>query len=345
MKALIAGLGGIGQRHVRNLRTLLGGEVEILAYRIRKLDRVLTEEFEIEEGIPVEDKYNIEVYADLDRALEQKPHAVLVCNPTSLHLPVALAAARAGCHLFIEKPLSHNYDDVEELISLVERQRLIALVGYQMRFHPALMRLRSLLCRKSIGRVLAVNVEVGEYLPGWHPYEDYRAMYASRSDFGGGAILSQIHELDYLYWLFGVPSRVFAMGGHLSSLEIDVEDVAAISMEFNVDGRNLPVHVHQDYLQRPPSRTCRVIGDAGKIIVDFNVPSLQVFDVQGQLSESRGFDGFKRNQMFLDETKHFLACIAGKEEPVVNLRAGAQSLRMALAAKESLQTGKAVELS
>lgn len=343
MKVLIAGLGGIGQRHVRNLRTLLGGEVEILAYRVRNFDRVLTEKFEIEEGMPVEGKYNIKVFADLHRALEQEPDAVLVCNPTSLHLPVALAAAKAGCHLFIEKPLSHNYADVEELISLVERQKLIALVGYQMRFHPALLRLRSLLSCKTIGRVLTVNVEVGEYLPGWHPYEDYRKMYASRNDFGGGAILSQIHELDYLYWLFGVPSRVFALGGHLSSLEIDVEDTASILMEFNVDGRNVPVHVHQDYLQRPPSRTCRVIGDAGKIVVDFNVPSLQIFDAEGQLAETRGFEGFQRNQMFLDEMQHFLACIAGKEEPVVNLRDGAQSLRMALAAKESLATGKVVE--
>jgi predicted dehydrogenase len=345
MKVLIAGLGGIGQRHVRNLRTLLGTEVEILAYRVRKLDRVLTEKFEIEEGITVEGKYKIKGFADLDLALEQQPDAALICNPTSLHLPVALAAAKAGCHLFVEKPLSHKYDDVDELISTVEGQKLIALVGHQMRFHPALLRLRSLLGCKNIGRVLAVNVEVGEYLPGWHPLEDYRAMYASRADLGGGVILSQIHELDYLYWLFGVPSRVFALGGHLSSLEIDVEDTASILMEFNVDGRNVPVHVHQDYLQRPPSRTCRVIGDAGKIIVDFNVPSLQVFDVRGQLAEGQEFDGFQRNQMFLDEMKHFLACIAGKDEPVVNLRDGAQSLRMALAAKESLQTGKAVELN
>jgi predicted dehydrogenase len=171
MKFLIAGLGGIGQRHVRNLRTLVGADVEILAYRVRKLDQVLTEKFEFEEGVPVEEKYDIKVFADLDRALEEHPDAVLICNPTSLHLPVALAAARAGCHLLIEKPLSHNYDDVEELISTVEKQRLIALVGYQMRFHPALLRLRSLLSCQTIGRILAVNVDVGEYLPNWHPYE------------------------------------------------------------------------------------------------------------------------------------------------------------------------------
>jgi predicted dehydrogenase len=123
-----------------------------------------------------------------------------------------------------------------------------------------------------------------------------------------------------------------------------VEDTASILMECNVDGRSVPVHVHQDYLQRPPSRTCKVIGDAGKIIVDFTGPWLQVFDAHGQLAETQEFEGFQRNQMFLDEMKHFLACVAGKEEPMAPLRAGAQSLRIALAAKESIATGKVVEI-
>ena len=78
---------------------------------------------------------------------------------------------------------------------------------------------------------MAVRIEVGEYLPGWHTYEDYRQMYASRADLGGGVILSQIHELDYLYWLFGLPKRVFALGGHLTRLEVDVEDIASILLE------------------------------------------------------------------------------------------------------------------
>ena len=90
-------------------------------------------------------------------------------------------------------------------------------------------------------------------MPGWHPYEDYRALYAARADLGGGVVLSQIHEFDYLYALFGLPRRLFAIGGHLSHLEIDVEDVASTLMEFNVDGHILPVHLQQDYLQRPAS--------------------------------------------------------------------------------------------
>jgi len=341
----MAGLGGIGQRHVRNLRTLLGSNVDIIAYRTRRLRHVLTDQLQIEPGSNPEEKYQIHAYEDLDQAIAQDPDVVFVCNPSSLHIPVALSAAKAGCHLFIEKPLSDSYDGVEELITLVEEQSLVALVGYQMRFHPCLQHLHSLLRRQAIGRVLAVRVEVGEYLPGWHVYEDYRQMYASRRDLGGGAILSQIHELDYIYWLFGLPRRVFGLGGHLSSLEIDVEDTASILMECVVEGHSVPVHVHQDYVQRPPSRTCQVIGDKGKILLDFHGLTVQAFDGLGQLAESRAFEGFQRNQPFLDELKHFLACVKGDETPMVTVQDGAQSLRIALAAKESLATGHVVKLA
>lgn len=341
----MAGLGGIGQRHVRNLRTLLGSEVDIIAYRTRRLRHVLTDRLQIEPGIDLEEKYQIQAYDDLDRAIAQGPDAMFICNPSSLHIPVAISAAKVGCHLFIEKPLSDSYDGIEELIALVEDQRLIALVGYQMRFHPCLRHLRSLLQRQAIGRVLAVRVEVGEYLPGWHTYEDYRQMYASRRELGGGVILSQIHELDYIYWLFGLPRRVFALGGHLSGLEIDVEDTASILMECVVEGRPVPVHVQQDYVQRPPSRTCQVIGDTGKILLDFHGLTVRVFDGRGQPAESNAFEGFQRNQLFLDELKHFLVCLKGDQTPMVTVRDGAQSLRIALAAKESLATGHVVKLA
>lgn len=345
MKVLIVGLGGIGQRHVRNLRTLMGSEVDILAYRVRRLVHTLTDQLSIETATGVEEKYNVRVYTDLDQALEQKPAAVFVCNPSSLHISVALKAAQAGCPLFIEKPLSHNYEQIQDLINLVESQHLVSLVGYQMRFHPGLQRLHSLLQQQAIGRVLAVRAEVGEYLPGWHTYEDYRQMYASQQELGGGVILSQIHELDYVYWLFGLPKRIFALGGHLSSLEINVEDTASILMECVVEGQTVPVHVHQDYVQRPPSRTCQVIGDAGKILVDLRAPTVNVFDSQGNLAETNTFEGFQRNQLFLDEMQHFLACLQGKRAPLVTVRDGAQSLRMALAAKESLATGQIVALT
>src|SRR6185503_11007178 len=145
MKILMVGLGGIGQRHVRNLRTLMGTNVDIIAYRYRNNPQVLTDELEIEAGSNLVDKYSIKVYTTLNDAMDQRPDVVFICNPSSLHIPVALQAAQAGCSLFIEKPLSNTMDNVEELINLVESRNITATVGYQMRFHPCLIRLHSLL--------------------------------------------------------------------------------------------------------------------------------------------------------------------------------------------------------
>src|SRR5580700_11508624 len=147
-----------------------------------------------------------------------------------------------------------------------------------------------------LGNLLAVRAVVGEYLPGFHRYEDYRGLYAARADLGGGVILSQIHEFDYLYALFGLPRRLFAIGGHLSHLEIDVEDVASTLMEFNIDGHILPVHLQQDYLQRPSSRSCEVLGSRGKVFMDLPALSLTRHDADGAVVESRNWANWNRNE-------------------------------------------------
>ncbi len=339
MKILVAGLGSIGQRHVRNLRELVGREPQIIAYRVRRDTHVLSDTLHVESEIGIEEKYGIETITDLGEALAKKPDIALVCNPTNLHEPVARVAAETGCHLFIEKPLSDRYGGVDALIEAVERNQLVALVGYQWRFHPLLQRVKLHLDREALGHVIAVQVEVGEYLPDWHGYEDYRRTYAARRDQGGGVVLTQTHEMDYLLWLFGAPSRIVAMGGRRSRLEIDVEDTASILMDIN----GVPVQLHQDYLQKPPRRTLQIVGDQGKIVADLLAPRLQLYQ-KGVLAEDSRFEGFTRNQMFMEEMRHFLDCVAGKALPVVPLTDGAMSLRMALAARQSLETGDIVLL-
>jgi predicted dehydrogenase len=343
VRILVVGLGGIGQRHVRNLRSLLGENLELFAVRALGRSAVVTDSLQIEPGADVEARYGIRTLPTLEAGLALRPDAVLVCNPSSGHLAVARAAAEAGCALFVEKPLSHSWSGVEELVALVESRGLVTAVGFQLRFHPCLRRVHTLLERGAVGRVLAARLELGEHLPGFHSYEDYRTLYAARRDLGGGVVLSQIHELDYLGWLFGAPRRVFAVGGHLSSLEIDVEDVASILMECRADGRGFPVHLHLDFVQRPPVRTFEIVGDAGRIDADLRSLTVTVRHGDGRLADGASFEGFERNRMFLDEMSHFLDCLAGKAAPLVPIREGARSLRTALAVLESLEGGRVVE--
>jgi predicted dehydrogenase len=344
MKILLVGMGGIGQRHARNLRALLGPRVDLIAYRARGLSGLITPLLSLDETKNVREEYNVRVFDTLESALGESPDIAFVCNPSSMHVETALKCAQAGCDLFIEKPLSNSLRDVDRLLECVESNRRVAMVGYQLRFHPCMQRLLAILHEGQVGHLLAVRAAIGEFLPYWHRYEDYRTMYAARSDLGGGVILSQIHELDYLYSLFGTPTCVFAIGGHWSTLEIDVEDAASMLLKCTTEGRALPVHVQLDYLQYPPVRHCEVVGDAGRVIIDFIANEATLYTNRQAEPERTKIENFERNQLFLDEMKHFLGCVETRQQPMVTLRDGAESLRIALAAKESMATGQVVEL-
>jgi predicted dehydrogenase len=315
-----------------------------MAYRQLNRSFALTDQLKVDEGVNILEKYKIDVYPDINSALDQEPDIAFICTPSNLHIPVALMAARAGCRLFIEKPLSHNLDFVSELIQVIEQKKLASVVGYQMRFNPCLMRIKTLLSEKAIGRVISVRAEVGDYLPAWHQYEDYRQLYASRSELGGGVILTQIHELDYLFWMFGLPNRVYAAGGHLSELELDVEDMVDILMEYDTLKGTMIVNLHMDFVQRPTSRSCTVMGTKGKIHADLKESTLVYFDSLGNVVESTSFREYDRNLQFLDEIKLFLESEKGVQYPLVTVREASQSLRMALAVKESMLSGKVVLL-
>jgi predicted dehydrogenase len=339
MRVLFCGLGGIGQRHLRNLRSLRGAALEVHAFRVRGNRQKLRDDLTIDPEADLEADYGVIVHADLVQALSTRPDAVFVCNPSSLHAPIALAAAEAGAHLFIEKPVSNSMAGLDDLLSIVRRKNLVCHIGYNFRFHPALIRMKELIDAKSFGNILTVIAEIGEYLPNWHKYEDYRGMYAAREDLGGGVILSQIHEMDLIYWFFGLPTAIACRGGKLSNLDIDVEDTASSLMQVQGSHGQFPIALHQDFLQRPPVRTFRVIGDEGKAELDLMRNVLMVHGAQGEVLQELTFPGFKRNDMFLQQCEHFLACIGGNERPRVDLYAGIQSLRMAIAAKQSLARG------
>ena len=340
MKVLFVGLGSIGQRHLRNLKTLLGDSVEIHAYRVRRHVPFLNEQLQVVEGRSIKEQYDIFEFDDLDEALSKRPDMVFVTNPGSLHIETAIKAAEAGCHLFIEKPLSISEEGIDKLLEVVERKGLVAFVAYQLRFHPGLRQVSAWLKEERIGQLIYANLILGEYLPGFHPYEDYRLGCSAVKDLGGGVILSQIHELDYALWLFGKPRRIFALGGKLSSLEIDSEDTASMLMECQCNGKVLPVSMTLDFLRSPPSRTCSIVGDEGNIVWDYYRKTTVLHNRISGETETQSFENLERNQLFLDELEHFLAAIRGEVQPVVSLRNGYESLKIALAARASIETGE-----
>ena len=335
MRILIAGLGAIGQRHARNLRMLLGADLELLAFRQRRLPFVVTERLERDDSRAVEAELGVRAHADLDEALAARPDAVFVCTPSSQHLEVAQRAADAGCHVFIEKPVSSTLDGLDRLRETLRVHGRIALVGCQWRFHPAVCWLRAVLRAGTLGRLIRADIEYGEYLPDWHPYEDYRASYAARADLGGGVVLTQIHDYDLAWWLFGPLGRVTATGGHLSDLEIDVED----TVDARFDGGVAPVRVRQSMAVRPPRRAIRVTAERCEVTAD--LLNGRVTSTAPGIAPDPGFADYQRNQMFVEEARHFLACVSGEAQPLIPLDEGIDVLRVALAVKEAMRTGTA----
>jgi predicted dehydrogenase len=343
-RCLFVGLGGIGQRHLRNLRALRPS-LEVHAFRVRREQRVVTDALEVAPGQELDAKYDVKVHAELDAALAHQPDVVFVTNPSSLHVDVTRRALRAGASVLVEKPLSHTLEGVAGLIDESERRGLVGLVAYQLRFHPGFQRVAEVLAQGLLGRLLFGDAVVGEYLPAFHPYEDYRRMYASRRDLGGGVTLSQIHEIDMLTALLGRPERVFSLGGKLSTLEVDVDDVSSSLLEFRGEaGRVLPVRLHQDFVQRPGQRHLVLCGDAGKLEWSLSGRSLRRWSPSGELCESHDYSDYSRNRLFEDELEHFLSCVEQGESPKVSLAAGAESLAVALAILESQQSGMPVNV-
>jgi predicted dehydrogenase len=325
-RILIAGLGSIGRRHLGNLRQL--GIHDIWLYRTKPE--------------PVPEAPELPVCTDLAQALAAKPDLVIVSNPTAHHLEVALPAARAGCNLFIEKPLSHAWEDVEELLAIIQAQRLVALVGFDLRFDPGLCKVKALLEEGCIGRVVAIQSQVGQYLPDWHPWEDYRQSASASVDKGGGVILDLIHELDYVSWLIGPISSLVCFADRISDLDIATEDTAAILLRFE-DGAMGTVHL--DYIQRAPSRTCRLIGTEGTILWDYHANQVRWYEAKSGAWQAFEYGSFQRNDRFVAEMQHALACVRGQELPKVDAVWGSQILKVALKAKESARTGRACRVN
>lgn len=343
MKVLLFGLGSIGQRHARILRQVLGDGVELGAFRQWGRKLVINDDLSVVEGVDPAEQWGARSFSRLEDAFAWGPAAAFITNPISMHVESARRAVDAGCHVFIEKPLSHTDDGVADLAEAAAARRLTLAVGYQLRHHPALALIRSRIEEGAIGRVCAVDIEFGEYLPTMHAYEDYRETHMARRDQGGGAILCLSHEIDAMCWLFGTPHSVLSVGGHLSDLELSgVEDVATMLFTGGHGGRKVPMRVHLDFLQRPPRRRYKIVGDAGSIEFDYHQRELVLATPAGR--DVTTFASWHRNQMFETEVAEFMACVRGERDPVPFLDAALSTHRTCMAAVRSLASGAQVSI-
>jgi predicted dehydrogenase len=278
----------------------------------------------------------------LDEALQQAYDFAIIATPSPHHIETATVLAKAGAHLFIEKPISDRLDGVDQVLAICRERQLTLLVGYPLRFNRPLKCVHAALQDRAIGRVLGFRAEVGQYLPDWRPQASYRDTVTARRNLGGGVLLELSHELDSARWLVGEVKAISAMATRISNLDIDVDDWADVNVQF---ASGAVGHIHLDMVQRTPTRGCRVIGSDGTITWDSATNHARLFSAAtrqwDELHPPAAVDG---NQMYLDELKHFLACVRGDNQPAVTGEDGKRALQIALAAQASARDGRTVEL-
>jgi predicted dehydrogenase len=317
MRFLVCGVGSIGLRHLKNLRAL--GYSDIILYRTGK--STINDDSGALNGL--------QVFSSLEVALEKSPDVCIISNPSSLHLNTAIKCARAGCHLFIEKPLSDSLDGLDELNEIVKESNLITFITYQFRYHPHIRILKKILASEDdkFGYPIYASAEWSEYLPDWHPWEDYRKSYSARKELGGGVFLTQVHPINYLSYLFG-PIKALTHKQYISgSLDIEVNDSADSLLEFN---SGMIGHVHVDYIQKPRVHKLKVVMSEGRFEWDYHANSLDFISKDGTVDHFPN-DKFDRNDMFVSMLSEFIDCVKHNIETDFNLKDATHELHHLLA--------------
>ena len=331
-RVLLVSLGSIGARHLRNLRRLCP------TTRIAVLRRPGANADEARVAGADEVLYS------LNDALAFKPDAAIVASPAPFHVKVAEALTRASVPLLIEKPLANDPGLAAALVRLCRENSVTLAVGYNLRFLPSLRAAREQVEQGAIGEVFSVRAEVGQYLPDWRRGTDYRQGVTAQAKLGGGVMLELSHEIDYLLWMFGMPAKVTAVGGRSGQLDIDVEDIVELTMQYEQPWRLISVHL--DMLQRRPYRRCRIAGTQGSVEWDALADAVHLDILQEDAPRLlQGVNLTDKNDMYIDELRDFLAAAAAGTQPACTGEDGLNVLAVIDAARRSLaDAGRATEL-
>ena len=327
---LIVGYGSIGKRHLKNF--LQFKDIQLIVYTKRNDLQLLKKE-------------GVKVSNSLTECLKENPDVGVIANETSLHIPIAIKLAKSGLDLFLEKPLSNSLKDVGKLHAIVKKKKLITQMGCNLRFHPCIKKIKSLIEQEKIGKIISAQVQNCSYLPDFHPWEDYKKSYAARKDLGGGVILTQIHEIDYMYWFFQEVENVVSMSGKFSELDITTEDYVSSLLKFK---NKVIGELHMDYFQRPNFRSCKIRGTKGEIYWNSDNNYVNIFNMNKERWETKLDNGISHNRdidsSYVEELKHFLKCVKHRKETNNDLKQGITTLKIALAIKKASKLMKSINV-
>lgn len=288
---MIFGAGSIGERHIQVLQSL--GYNNIYVYRKRNLP------------LRQVDATEVKIFTDLSLIDQINPVVAFITSPTAIHIDQALDCVKKGIHVLIEKPLSHTLQGIEELKDLAEKNNVLVQIGYMLRYHPVFLRLKSIIENNSYGKLQYFHTHWGEYLPHWHPWEDYKESYAARKELGGGVALTLSHDIDIVNWLLGErPVSYKVSVQEDKALKIDVESSADFICNYNGGASG---NVHLSFAQKVPFRAYHFSFEEAFIRFNYLDKELIIETLNGK--EIINYSDFERNDMFRDQTISFFNAI------------------------------------
>jgi len=337
MNILIIGLGSVGQRHLRNLKTIQPN-ANFYALRKKYTTPLLNNKNKIIKG-DIKIKYSIKYIKNLSEINRKKIKldCAFVCTPSSHHISQTIWLLKNNINCFVEKPLASSLKQVKELELLLKKKNIITMMGFQLRFNPIIKYLEHILQKKSpIGKIFSVHIHHGEHIEDFHPYEDYSVSYAARKKLGGGVILTQIHEIDYLLYLFKNYNfkKFYFISSKVSDLNINVEDIFAANFLLKKNKSKILCSMNLNFLERPKKRIIYLIGEKGSINVCLNAQRVVIFKNSKKIVKEFNF---KKNDVFMNEVKFFISKIKSKSyiSNSLNLFNGIKTLRFAMKLKNN----------
>jgi predicted dehydrogenase len=309
----ILGLGSIGMRHARNLQ---GRGVNVVGFDPDPARR--------EALVAIGGQVAASRVEAIDTA-----EAVIIASPTGQHLDDLTDALKLGRHVFVEKPISHRLEGIRPLLDGAKRNGQVIAVGFNLRFHAAVIAAKRAVAAGSIGRPIWASVICGSFLPSWRPNTDYRNGYAANPR-SGGVILDVVHEIDLALFLLGPGKVTTATAGRTGLLDMPSEDIADFTMLHDGGERSA---IHLDYVSRPAIRTTRVVGGEGSLIIDLLKRQMQIFAPDGTVVADTAFPGsFDADYMAAMDA--FLASLDGGGMSGASGEDGLRALEAALAARQ-----------
>ena len=282
MRTLIIGVGSIAKKHIKAIR-VIDAETQIFALRSSR-DAA---KYEV-----VQDIYD---YAEIE---EINPDFIIISNPTSKHFETIEKLLPLRKPLFIEKPVFGELGH-DGVIRKIVDEGILTYVACDMRFMDCLTWLNGYMQEHMDNvRINEINVYCGSYLPEWRPGTDFRKCYSAIPELGGGVHIDLIHDVDYVYWIFGKPQKHTAIFRNVSSLGIRAYDYAYFNLEYPTFCANVVLN----YYRRDAKRYMEILFDDCTWTVD--MLKNEITSSTGELiyrSEQSGADEYEAQMRYFME--------------------------------------------